>query len=107
MIQYRITTNNAEVIISLDADDPNHFADIQYEGDSDLLEIVTMWLPFAFGAFGHLIGENTSPIDLDAAIKKGLKPLLLKFMPDYKWELLIGADLVKIYDPCIPPGAFT
>ena len=107
MIQYKITANNAEVIITLDADDPNDFADVQYEGDSELLEIVKMWMSSATGAFGHFIGENTSPIDLDAAIKFGPKPLLLKFMPNYKWELLVGADLVKIYDPGIPKGALT
>ena len=111
MIKYKITANGAEVIISLDANDPNEFADIQYEGDSALLEIIQMWLPNAFGAFGHSINDNTSPIDLDCAIKKGppASPRynLLRFMPYYKWELLVGADLVKIYDPGIPPGAFT
>ena len=89
------------------SNDPNLSAEVQYEGDPELLEIVKMWLPNALGAFGHFIGESTSPIDLDVAIKKGPRPLLLKFMPDYRWELLAGADLVKIYDPRTPPGAFT
>ena len=107
MIQYKITANNAEVIITLNAEDTNDYEEVQCEGDPDLLEIVKMWLPSAIGAFGHFIGETTTPIDLDAALKKGPRPHLLKFMPDYKWELLVGADLVKSYDPGIPEGAFT
>ena len=111
MIQYKITANNAEVIVTVNSNNPNLSAEVQYEGDPELLEIVKMWLPDAFGAFGHLIGESTSPIDLDAAIKKGPPAFsqynLLRFMPDYKWELLVGADLVKSYDPGIPEGAFT
>jgi hypothetical protein len=107
VIQYKITANNAEVIITLNAEDPNDYEEVQYEGDPVLLEIVQMWLPSAFGAFGHLIGKKTTPIDLDAALKKGPRRHLLRLMPDYKWELLVGADLVKNYDPCIPEGAVT
>lgn len=70
-----------------------------------------MWLDSAYGAFGHSIGDSTSPIDLDAAIKKGPSAVwmgkMAKFLLGYRFQLLEGAELVKSYDPKIPLDTLT
>lgn len=69
-------------------------------GDESLSAIAFDKLQSAYGAFGHTIEENTSPIDLDAALKSPV-------FKDYLVELIEGEDLTRSYDPGIPEGAIT
>jgi hypothetical protein len=50
------------------------------------------------GAFGHLIGEYTTPIDLHCAFLNQGELLA---------TLIEGKELVKSYDPEIPEGSVT
>lgn len=98
MIKYLLRRLN--VIVFLESDDPNASAAIQCEGDAERVEVARYYLSAQYGAFGHLIGSATTPIDLDAAI---LSPK----MQEYRPELVEGAELVEKYDPGIPEGAIT
>lgn len=100
MIRYKLNDNfdGTEAIVSLDARDPNEYAEIEYSGDKELTDTVRSWLSSAAGAFGHLIGERTTAIDLDAALK-GTEAE--RFNP----QLIEGEQLVAIYDPQTPNTA--
>ena len=66
-----------------------------------------MWLKSATGAFGHLLLSETTPIDLDTALKKGPPQYLSRFMPDFKLELIEGAEILQNYSLNLPEGAVT
>lgn len=84
----------------IDVDDPNISGEIQYAGQTEYVAGIRETLSRQAGAFGHLIGSVTTPIDLDAAMK-GAE--MQRFRP----QVAEGADLVKKYDPDIPKGAKT
>jgi hypothetical protein len=97
MIRYKITNELSDCIISLDSGSPSQPAEIKITGKGE--NEVKAWLLTQYGAFGHLIRERTTPIDLDSALK-GAK--------DWKVELLEGAGLVASYAlPGLPPEALT
>lgn len=100
MIRYRLGLPEGQVIVSIAANNGNHSGLIQYEGEAEAIEVLKEELPLLCGAFGHLIGDTTTPIDLDAVMHK---PDMQRFTP----ELLEGAELVERYDPGIPEGAIT
>lgn len=100
MIKFRLQIGEASVEVSIAVDDGNKTGIIEYEGDADIVELLRDLLAFEYGAFGHLIGSATTPIDLDAAMKS---PALAQWQP----ELIEGAELVASYDPGIPEGAVT
>lgn len=97
MIKYKL---RGGITIWLDSNDSNESAKIQVEGQEEAIEMIRDLLSKSYGAFGHTITESTTPIDLDAALK-GEKFRL--FRP----QCIEGAELVKRYDPGIPPGAMT
>lgn len=97
MIKYKL---RGGITIWLDADDGNESAMIQFEGDEGTIEIVRDRLLRSYGAFGHLMSESTTPIDLDAALRGENFRL-------FKPQCIEGAELVERYDPGIPPGAVT
>lgn len=90
-----------EVTIKLDSDKPNIAAPIQIEGLEVFVEDVRRILRTATGAFGHLIGEGTTPIDLHAAISNSSE------LAEYEPKIIEGEDLVKSYNPQIPKGSIT
>lgn len=102
MLSYRLiySATKEEIIVSLKSDDPNKSARIEYEGDDYLIRVIKGWLEHEYGAFGHLIGNGTTPIDLNAAMHS-------KNASAWSPEIIEGHDLVKRYDPGIPPGAMT
>jgi|GEM_PF-2044325 len=99
-IRYRLSWLEDEVIVSLDVKDPNEIAPIKYEGEAYLIKSVRLWLEKEDGAFGHIIGDRTCAIDLDAAMHSDA-------MQQFEPELIEGGELVKSYDPGIPDGAVT
>lgn len=102
MLQIRISNvfEDTEAIVSLDVDDPNATAEITFEGDNTLIERCKLFLATATGAFGHLIEDRTSAIDLDYAFKSDEGQT-------YSPEIIKGKKLIKNYDPGIPEDSFT
>ncbi|MBD2025236.1 hypothetical protein [Leptolyngbya sp. FACHB-711] len=97
MLKFRLKYG-AEVWVN--SIDPNESAMIEFSGNQDWVEIIRDQLKRQYGAFGHLIGTSTTPIDLAAALRS---PGMARFQP----ELIEGAELVERYDPKIPKDAVT
>jgi len=92
--QYRIKP--MDVIVTMDAESPNHSAKIKYEGQ--YRKFAMLRLSGASGAFGHIFGVTSStPIDLDYALK-------YTFGADNVETL---GEEIESYDPGIPEGAMT
>lgn len=92
MLKYKLSKASDEVIITLRTDDPDKSVKIEYVGDKDLVEVVSDWLRHESGLYGHLIGDRTTPIDLDAVMRS----------PDaeqYSPEIIEGAEIIENYDP--------
>lgn len=99
MIKYQLPILG--VIVSLDSDSPNESALIEYEGISpENVAIARSYLSREYGAFGHLIKDACTPLDLDAAMRK---PAMQRYLP----EIVEGEELVQRCRPNIPPGAVT
>lgn len=96
MIKYRLNLLDG-VIVSLDADGPNKYALLQFEGPPDMVPIARDWLADQTGAYGHGIGDATTPADLAAAMIKN---------PRYAPELLEGEELLD-FSLNIPDDAVT
>ena len=86
------------VIVSLDANDPNEYAPIVYEGHPVMADAVKYEISHSRGMWGHLIGaKETTPIDLDAAIMcKSSR--LKRFNP----ELLDGQEILDRFVSDMP-----
>lgn len=97
MIKYQLKYGTG---VWIDVDDPNASGEIQYSGQTEYIAGVRETLSRQTGAFGHLIGSVTTPIDLDAAMK-GAE--MQRFRP----QIAEGSELVKTYDPGLPKGAIT
>lgn len=63
------------------------------------VSILNRNLEGASGAFGHILDDFTTPIDLHYAVFSRLQ----QFSP----QAIEGAELVEVYDPGIPEGAVT
>lgn len=101
MIKYELIDKVRRTIaISLEAASPHERANIVITGDESLKIIVSDELSRSHGAFGHTIGEVTSPIDLDSALRSSA-------FSGYRIKLTQGAELVSSYDSGIPKGAVT
>lgn len=82
MLRYRLTTPvKSVVIVSLDSDDQNKSARIEYEGDRLLIPTVQHWLERESGAFGHIIGINCRGDILVSLKQLSLAPLLFRLEP--------------------------
>jgi len=99
MIVYDLSyAGSRRVSVALDAIRPNELAEIRYSGREQAVRFTQQWLSMAHGAFGHLIGTETTPIDLAYAMGQ-LPPEL---------ELIAAAgDIPTSFDPDIPAGAVT
>lgn len=99
MLQYKLAAITP-VTVTLASNKPNTPAEIKYEGNDEAVYQVRSVLESSYGAFGHIIGKHTTPIDLDVAMKSSN-------LKDFYPRLLKGGDLVKDYDPKIPEGSLT
>lgn len=97
MIQWTVTNliEDQTAIVSLNVSKPNQEAPIQYKGDRELVDFIKNQMATAIGAFGTLVGDRATPIDLDHALKS---------LP-FAVEATKGADMVATYDPETPDEA--
>ncbi|MEH1789643.1 MAG: hypothetical protein V7L23_29835 [Nostoc sp.] len=97
MFKYQLIN---EVIVVLNVTSGNEKSKIIYEGDLDSIAVIRNFLETSYGAFGHIIGDATTPIDLHYAFSS-------KQAQQFQPKLLEGEDLVKSYNPEIPDNAVT
>ena len=99
MIIYDLSyAGGRRVSVVLDATRPNQPAEIRYSGREQAVRFTQQWLSMAHGAFGHVIGTETTPIDLAYAMGQ-LPPEL---------QLIASAgDIPTSFDPGIPDGSVT
>lgn len=70
MYQYNFQLNNSQnVLVVLDTDDVNTRTLIEYQGQSQDILIIKKWLSLQTGVFGHILGDATTPMDLDFVMK--------------------------------------
>lgn len=100
MIKYRLQIGESAIEVLIAVEDGNATGELLYEGDAERVASFRSLLAYQYGAFGHLIGSATTPIDLDAAMRS---PAMAQWQP----ELIEGAALVASYDPAIPEDAVT
>lgn len=98
MIRYDLRYKNSVASVILNAKGPDQSAPIQYEGSPEVVSLIKDWLPSAYGAFGHLIGERTTPIDLKVA--------MLKLPKGWTIAASMG-DIPETIRANIPDGAMT
>lgn len=99
MISYLLKRLAVEV--SIDSESPDVPAKIVYRNrveGLDMIEVARRTLSSAYGRYGHLIGDATTPIDLAVAIDS---PAIQQYAP----ELERGAEIVKNYKSPIPKGS--
>lgn len=97
MHKFQVSVNGQPIEVWVDTTNPNRSVEIEF---SENVEEFKEWLSYQYGAFGHLIGDATSPIDLDYALTT----------PEAKQKYnprLVGEGVVTSYDPDIPDGAVT
>lgn len=103
MIQYEMfDSSNNKILIELSSALPNQRSKIVCKGEDGPVKTLQESLSFNFGAFGHRIGDVTSPIDLDVALKT-----LEKNKQIFNLKILKGSELVSVYDPELPNGSNT
>lgn len=100
MIIYQLSSFLGDVTVSLDVSSRDETALIYCQGDEDAVSLVYPDIKASYGAFGHLLGERTTAIDLSAAMHKD--PLL-----QYQPQLTSGEELVASYEVELPEGEFT
>ncbi|MCK5687924.1 hypothetical protein KAI87_01580 [Myxococcota bacterium] len=90
MMIYKLTSDAGEVLVRLNTTDPESTVILEFEGPEDAIEAVQYDVEMSDGAFGHQLGDATTPIDLHAAM---LSERLAHFSP----ELIEGKDIVTNY----------
>lgn len=82
MIRYKLTTKAGDVFVSLDSEQPNKVAPIQYEGDPSAILQVKRWLAYETGVDGRIIADWCAPADLKSVMNKngagGFSPTLVE-----------------------------
>src|SRR5262245_46973792 len=76
------------VIVSLNVRSKDDHSTIEYEGNSDAVEIAQGALSSSHGLWGYLIRDQASPGDLMAAMNG-------QYMEDFAPELIEGAELLQ------------
>lgn len=98
MLKINVKSDSKEYSIFLDVDDPNKYGKLIYDDYLVFGWEFNNFISESYGAFGHILNpKSITPIDLHAALVKG----------NYKFEILEGEDMIKVYDPKIPDGAMT
>jgi hypothetical protein len=100
MIEYQLSTPEGSVRVVLNSRAPNTPHPIAYEGNPAAIALVREWLESEYGAFGHFVGDATTPIDLAVAMAHDrAKP----FAP----KLLRGEELIQPVELDLPDDAVT
>lgn len=94
-MKYRVKSGDRQIEVTIATSSPNERALIQYSPDDAEFRD---WLESERGAFGHIIGDTTSAIDLHYVMNTDAAK-------QYKPELIEGD--VDSYDPEIPDGSMT
>lgn len=98
MMRFLVTfANNEQVIVSLDVNLPDGYAQIQYEGDGHLVEYLRGQIQEGRDSFGHLIGSETNAAAL-ASIMEQLNMGTTIFQ-----SILVEGGHLKALKP-IPPN---
>jgi hypothetical protein len=100
VLRIRLHHPRGDVIVRLDAERPHAVAALAYDGPSEAVDAVRAFLERQTGAFGHLIGAETSPVDLHAALCSPRGQLLRPVIE-------AGDELVASYDPELPDRALS
>lgn len=79
--------------VSIETDAPNDVAVYMIQGDGDIARMLRSELPTAAGMMGHLIGQESTAIDLDYALR------------GYSFLLIDGPELD--YDLGLPDDALS
>jgi len=88
MIRFRVATAHGKVEVSIAVDNGDAIGPIVYDGPEDAVTVTRGIVSVACGARGHILGEQTTPVDLHAA---------LMLLPELVPELLEGEELVHTY----------
>ena len=93
---FKVLLPKLNVIITLDSNDPDVSEVIEFEGDDPAtVETIQDQVERMYGMYGHQISDATTPLDLNAALAKSI----------YEYEILEGADILKMPRQKLPPGA--
>ncbi len=86
-----------DITITIDSNNPDTAAVLKFEGDDPAtVETITKQVGRMYGMYGHQISDATTPLDLDAALSEATWIV---------WEILEGADILKMPRQKLPPGA--
>jgi hypothetical protein len=96
MLRYQLTVRGKTVTITLDVAGPEDYGTLQFAGDPSAISDVQWDLYGCLGMDGHLIRENTCPIDLAAAMDN------LPMRP-YAPRRLAGDEILARYVRNPPP----
>jgi hypothetical protein len=86
----KIEIDNA--ILSIDSTRPDQHGVATWDGDSANL---SKWMPYQIGMFGHIVGDNPSPIDAIACLNTAGK----------KYRVIEGKEILDLPEPKLPKGA--
>lgn len=100
MIKFQINSEDLAAYVQLDSERPNESKEINYSGDSLLVEKIRNHVYGSYGVFGHLIKNVASPIDLYSILSRLDSKV-------FKIKVLEGSEMVNSYDPGIPEGSLT
>lgn len=100
MLEYQVIVNGDRLNVSLDTTNPNERAQLTYQGSKEAISSFRPWLSRRTGAFGHLLKEATTPIDLHYVMNSSTA---VKYSP----VLVNGNDIVQKYDPQIQANEVT
>jgi hypothetical protein len=74
-------------------------AEMVWSGSPVLNDYLQRRLETSYGAFGHLLGEEPTPVDLHYAVMQNLEA--------YGPRVVRGAEMVEQYGAGVPVGAVT
>lgn len=92
MIRYKLKTPDGDVDLSLDSEQPNKVSPLVLEGEPRAVMALKRWLHKETGAYGHTLGDWTTPLDLETALRK---PSAAKFAPELVERVLGGPAKVQ------------
>ena len=90
---FKIQIIEPNITISINANTPDKYARIKIAGED--ANNFGRKLAQMYGIYGHLVGTNTTPLDLNAALANS----------GMEYEILEGADILKMRRQQLPPGA--
>jgi hypothetical protein len=90
---FKVRLTRLDITVSIDSDSPDRRAQIVVAGENS--QFMKQQIASMTGMYGHIIGNSTAPLDLNAALAgSGLD-----------FEILEGADILKMPRQELPDGA--